>query len=215
MRFFCSSKPQIGYAVLLLLCGSLNAHGQSGRQPAKPAPQPSAALSEATPAPVVNTKLGDLQRTTRVLIGRHPTERKLPAEDIIFASLVNRLNDYSNLEGLSLGVLKRTEATARAKSESESFVVWLDFEVDRIQSGTIILNSPDLVIDYAVLAPRTAKQMTKGKIYFQTIGGGRLRKSEWPSGTPIRITPAAAGIQIAEYVYDWLRLNELKKRRTQ
>jgi hypothetical protein len=217
MRFFCSSKLQdyVGFAILLVLFGSLNAQAQSGRQPTKPTPYPPppTVATVVSPAPAVNAKLGEFQHKTKVLIGRQPTQRKLQAEDIIFASLVNRLNEYANLEGVPLGNLKREEARERAKAQSESFVVWLGFAVDHLQSGTIILNSPDLVIDYAVLAPRTAKPMTKGKVYFQSIGGGRLRKSEWPGGTPIRITPAGAGIQIAEHVYDWLRLNEVRKRR--
>lgn len=99
-----------------------------------------------------------------------------------------------------------------AKAETESFVVLLNFEIDSFQNGTIILNSPDLQIEYQILAPRTGKKLTKGKIYFQAIGGGRMRRSEWPGGTPIRITAEAAGIEAAQHVHDWLRLDEVQKR---
>ena len=102
--------------------------------------------------------------------------------------------------------------TPRFPSEAESFVVLLSFEIDSFQRGTIILNSPDLRIDYLVLAPRTGKKQMTGKVYFQAIGGGRMRKSDWPSGTPIKITPEAAGIEAADYVHDWLRLDEMRKR---
>ena len=88
----------------------------------------------------------------------------------------------------------------------------MKFAIDSFQSGTIILNSQDLVIEYFVLAPRTGKKQTKGKVYFQGIGGGRMRKSGWPNGTPIRITPEAAGIEAADGLYFWLKLAAMQKK---
>jgi len=38
-----------------------------------------------------------------------------------------------------------------------------------------------------------------------------MRKGDWPGGTPIKITPEAAGIEAAEYVHDWLRFNEKRE----
>jgi hypothetical protein len=63
-----------------------------------------------------------------------------------------------------------------------------------------------LVVEYAVFAPKTGKQKTKGKVYYQEVGGGRLRKSEWPTGTPIRITTEATGTEAAEQLYAWISL---------
>jgi hypothetical protein len=57
---------------------------------------------------------------------------------------------------------------------------------------------------YSVFRPHTGKEQTKGKVYYQGVGGGRLRKSEWPTGTPIRITTEAAGIEAAEQLHAWL-----------
>jgi hypothetical protein len=42
-----------------------------------------------------------------------------------------------------------------------------------------------------------------------------MRKSEWPGGTPIKITPEAAGMEAADHVHDWLRLDEMRKREPQ
>ena len=89
----------------------------------------------------------------------------------------------------------------------------MKFDIDSFQSGTIIVNSQDLNIDYSVLAPVTGKRQTKGKVFFQGIGGGRLRKSGWPNGTPIRITPEAAGIEAADGLYFWLKLAAAQKAR--
>ena len=119
------------------------------------------------------------------------------------------------MTGATVGDLKRQDAVIQAKGTTDSFVVLLSFEIDSFQNGTIILNSPDLQIEYQILAPQSGKKRTKGKIYFQAIGGGRMRKSEWPGGTPIRITPEAAGIEAADHVHDWLRLDETRKRQNQ
>jgi len=76
--------------------------------------------------------------------------------------------------------------------------------MNNYQSGTILLDSPDLEVEYFAFAPRTGKKHVKGKVYFQTIGSGRMQKSEWPKGTPIRITPEAAGIEAAETLHHLL-----------
>lgn len=224
MSFFLTPQSKtlksFGFAALLLLIGLFDSsEAQSGRRATKSQPpkQPSTPSSVATPdAPnsdlPVSPQPGGLQQKAQLLIGRQPTRKHLQSEDVIFASFVKRLNQYTNLVATSVGDLKHTDAVIRARTEAESFVVLLSFEIDSFQSGTIILNSPDLQIEYLVLAPQTGKKQTKGKVYFQAIGGGRMRKSDWPGGTPIRITPEAAGIEAADYVYDWLRLVESRTR---
>jgi hypothetical protein len=148
----------------------------------------------------------------RLLIARQLTSKHLQSEDVITASFIKRLNEYANVAGTSIGDLKHAQAVKRAKAEMSSFVVLLSFDIDNVQHGTIILNSPDLQIGYLVLAPRTGKKQAMGKIYFQAIGGARMRRSDWPNGTPIKITPEAAGIEAADHIYDWLRLEAARKR---
>ena len=220
MSFFLTPQSKtlksVSLAALLLLIGLFDStEAQSGRraQPLKPTSTPSSLAPDApnTDLPVAPPP-GGLQQKVHLLIGRQPTRKHLQSEDVIFASFVKRLNLYTNVAAASIGDLKHTDAVIRARTEAESFVVLLSFEIDSFQGGTIILNSPDLQIEYLVLAPQTGKKQTKGKIYFQAIGGGRMRKSDWPGGTPIRITPEATGIEAADYVYDWLRLVEIRKR---
>ena len=224
MSFFLTSERKtlktFGLTALILLFGLFDStEAQSGRratksQAATTAPTPTSLSTPDSPnADLPVTPLpGGLEQKVQLLIGKQPTRRHLQSEDVIFASFVKRLNQYTNVLATSIGDLKHTEAVIRARTEAESFVVLLSFEIDNFQRGTIILNSPDLQIDYLVLAPRTAKKQTTGKVYFQAIGGGRMRKSDWPGGTPIKITPEAAGIEAADYVYDWLRLDEVRKR---
>ncbi len=209
------SLKYFSLAALLVLFGFLDqTEAQSGRRARKsePATNP---IPSATPTTESSTipQLNSLQNAVQLLVGRQPTKRKLQSEDAIFATFVERLRQHSKVSAEPLGDLKRSQAVSRAKGEAEAFVVLLSFEIDNFQSGTIILNSPDLQVEYTVLAPRTGKQLTKGKIYFQSIGGGRMRRSGWPEGTPIKITAEATGIEAAELVHDWFRLREAQQRR--
>lgn len=201
--------------VVLIFGGVLESRvtAQSGRRATKPSsPSPTA------PAPVVTPETtekslapGQLPNKVQLLVARQPTSKHLQTEDQIFASFIKHLNRYENIEAVSIGDTKEGQAAERAKAEPEAFVILMKFDIDSFQSGTIILNSQDLQIEYFVLAPVTGKRQTKGKVYFQGIGGGRMRKSEWPNGTPIRITPEAAGIEAADGLYFWLKLAAMKK----
>ena len=136
-----------------------------------------------------------------MLVARQRTSKRLPSEDVISASFLKPLGEHVDVAGTSIGDLKRDQAVKRAQKESDSFVVLLQFEIDNFQEGSLVLNSPDLEVKYFIFAPGTGKQQSKGKVYYQAIGGGRMRKSNWPTGTPIKITTEAAGIEAAEQLY--------------
>ena len=205
---------------LLVLAVTLKAtetKAQSGRRAKSAsavtsAPPPSATPGESpTPDKVKLPTPGELSSKVQLLVARQPTSKHYQSEDQIFASFIKHLNQYENIEAISIGDVKEGQAVQRAKSEIEAFVILMKFDIDSFQNGTIILNSQDLNIEYSVLAPHTGKKQTKGKVYFQGIGGGRLRKGNWPNGTPIRMTPEAAGIEAADGLYFWLKLAALKK----
>jgi hypothetical protein len=222
MSFFLGPHPcvvkRFAFAAFLLLFGlSEQAESQSGRRAVKPSPSASPTASPVSTNEATETHTpkqpepGQLQHKIRLLVARQPTSHRLPAEDQIFASFVTHLNEHENIEASSIGDVKERQAVERAKGETDAFVILLKFDIDNFQSGTIILNSQDLQLDYCAFAPHTGKKQTKGKVYYQTIGGGRLRKSDWPNGTPIRITPEAAGIEAAEGLYFWLKLEAMNK----
>jgi hypothetical protein len=215
-----------GFALVLLLVGvaleSGEVEAQSGRRAAKPSSPASPASSLGAPAiptespdPAAEKPLrpGELPSKVRLLVARQPTSKHLHTEDQILASFVKHLNRYENIEATSVGDVKEGQAVERAKAETDAFVILIKFDIDSFQGGTIILNSQDLEIEYFVLAPHTGKKQTKGKVYFQGIGGGRMRKQDWPNGTPIRITPEATGIEAADGLYFWLRLAAVQNRK--
>ena len=212
------SSRQWGFPLVLLLLGlALEAgetEAQSGRRGATPQASPTPLVTTDNTIPEAEKPLapGQLPAKVRLLVARQPTSRHLRSEDQIFASFIKQLNRYENIEATSIGDVKEGRAVERAKSETEAFVVLLRFDIDSFQSGTIILDSQDLEIEYSVLAPHTGKRQTKGKVYFQSIGGGRLRKQDWPNGTPIRITAEATGIEAADGLYFWLKLAATRSR---
>lgn len=217
MSFFLQRQSKtFKYAGLAALLLSLSVFdrvdGQSGRRTSKPVTAPAPNPIPENSSKPTSTSLVPLHEKVTLLIGRHRTKRRLQSEDTIFASFVNRLTEDPNINGSSIGDMERQDAVLRAKGETQSLVVLLSFEIDSFQNGTIILNSPDLQVEYQILEPATGKKLTKGKIYFQSIGGGRMRRSEWPGGTPIKITAEAAGIEAADHVHDWLRLAEVRKK---
>jgi hypothetical protein len=209
------SRKQRGFALALLLFGmtleAAVAEAQSGRRAAKPsspvsATPPAASIEGSSSEPEKLLGAGQLPAKVQLLVAKQPTSRHLQSEDQILASFVKRLNQYENIAATSIGDTREGRAVERAKQETEAYVILMRFDIDSFQDGAIIVNSQDLEIEYYVLAPRTGKKQSKGKVFFQGIGGGRLRKSNWPNGTPIRITPDAAGIEAADGLYFWLKL---------
>jgi hypothetical protein len=191
-------------SLLLLLATLTVAH--SGRLDPKPT-QPPVAIPEPDKQPTIpDTR--ELKRKASLLVARQVSSKHLLSEDTIFASVVQRLSEFRNVTATSVGDLKRDTAVKRAKNETESIVVLVQFDVDEFQKGTYFPNSPDLDVKVLVFAPRTGQKKFEGKVYYKAVGGPMLKKDNWPAGTPIRITTDAVGIEAAEQVRDWLMVEE-------
>jgi hypothetical protein len=192
----------------LLLLLATQTMAQSGRRAPKPSPTP----TPQTDAEVVpKSDARELKQRVSLLVGSEPSSKHLLSEDAIFAGFVQHLGEFKNVKTTSMGDLKRDRAFKRAKSETESIVVLLQFDVDEFQSGTVILNSPDLDVKILVFEPKTGQKKFEGKVYYKAVGGPMLKKDNWPTGTPIRITTEAVGIEAAEQVRDWLLVQDIKK----
>ena len=194
----------------LLLLLATQTIAQSGRRAPKPNPTPvPTPQTDAEATPKAGAR--ELKQRVSLLVGSEPSSKHLLSEDAIFADVLSHLGEFKNVTATSIGEMKRERAVKRAKSETEAIVVLLQFDVDEFQSGTLILNSPDLEIRVLVLEPRTGQKKFEGKVYYKALSGPMLKKDNWPNGTPIRITKEAVAIEAAEQVRDWLVVQEIKK----
>ena len=194
----------------LLLLLATQTVAQSGRRAPKPSPTP--VPSPQTDADVTpKSSARELKNRVSLLVGIEPSSKHLLSEDAIFAHFLNQLRGFKNVTTTSMGDIKRDRAVKRAKSETDAVVVLLQFDVDEFQGGTVILNSPDLDVKVVVFEPKTGQKKFEGKVYYKAVGGPMLKKDNWPTGTPIRITTEAVGIEAAEQVRDWLVVQDIKK----
>jgi hypothetical protein len=205
------SKKSLLAASSLLLLLATQAITQSGRRAVKPAPEPTPITTENPEnAPAKNSR--QLTQKVSLFVGRQLTSRHLLSEDAIVENFVKRLNEFTNVTATSVGDLDRGTAKKLAKHETEAIVVLLQFDIDNFQSGMIILNSPDLDVRVRIFAPGTGRERFKGKVYYKAIGGPMLKKDNWPTGTPIRMTTDGVGTEAAEQVHDWLVVREMRRK---
>ena len=196
----------------LLLLLATHASAQSGRRaPPKPSQPPPVPQTDSDTTPKHSAR--ELKQQVSLLVGREPSSSKhLLSEDAIFETFLQQLNGFKNVTATSIGDLKRDNAVKRAKKETAPFVVLMQFDVDEFQSGTIILNAQDLDIKVQVFEPGTGRKKFEGKVYYKAVGGPMLKKDNWPTGTPIRITTEAVGIEAAEQIRDWLIVQDINHR---
>ncbi|HEU4931602.1 MAG TPA: hypothetical protein VFT48_05950, partial [Pyrinomonadaceae bacterium] len=154
----------------------------------------------------------ELTRKTSLIVAKQNSSKHLLSEDTIFAHFVQRLSQFRNVTTTSVGELKHDAAVKRAKSETEAIVVLVEFDVDEFQNGTLILNSPDLEVHVYIFEPKTGQKKFEGQVYYKAVGGPMLKKDNWPTGTPIRITTEAVGIEAAEQVRDWLLVQDINRK---
>jgi hypothetical protein len=207
----CRKRGLLAASSLLLLLAT-DSLAQSGRKTIKPSQNPTniPQTNDEKVSSLPNAR--DLKHKVTLLVGRQPTSKHLISEDAIFEHFLKRLNEIKNVTATSIGDLNHDAIVKRAKSETEMIAVLIRFDVDSFQKGTIILNSPDMDVDVSVFAPVSGQEKFKGKVYYKAVGGPMLKKDNWPTGTPIRITTEAVGIEVAEQVRDWLILEDLKKK---
>jgi hypothetical protein len=194
----------------LLLLFATQTFAQSGRRAPKPAEPPVSIPKTDSEASKNNAR--ELKQRVALLVGREPSSKHLLSEDAIFADFLSHLGEFKNVSTTSLGDIKRDRAVKRAKTETDSVVVLVQFDVDEFQNGTLILNSPDLEVHVLVFEPKTGQKKFEGKVYYKAVGGPMLKKDNWPTGTPIRITTEAVGIEAAEQVRDWLLVQDINKK---
>jgi hypothetical protein len=190
--------------VVLSLCVCGVAAAQSGRRVTRGA-QPGATPE---PAPIIELKTEPVaKKPQRVLpnvpvliAGKIDSKTQAERSQKIYNSFVHRLAESMTVN--SLGLLKRDEALRRARDEPDSYLVWLELERDSVEGARVIFNSPNILVNFKIIDPRTGESKGKGRIYYQAQGGGGSRRSE-PGEATVRITPEAAGEEAADQTLDW------------
>lgn len=193
------------FFVSLACCVAVEA--QSGRRVPRTR-QPAAAS-----APVIELPKPEPAKPKRVLpnvmlIVAGRIEKKADSAQAIFTKFVARLG--GSMKVISLGLVKHGEAEKRARSEAENYVVWLELDRDAYQGGRIVVNSPDYIIRYSILAPQTAAVKAKGKVYYHAIDGPRERRDDQ---AVVKITPEDAGEAAADMVLDLLAFIAAQQKR--
>ena len=156
--------------VLALCCWS--AHAQSGRRhttppPAAPVPTPT---PEATPSP----KKVDKKSALLFYVGadRYDTYSAFPFTyyDAVVKGCVDRLRAGSSADvDVTDRSMSRGEAIKKAKADSGSYVVLLTLKLD-----SMARSYDDMVLEFVVFAPGTAKVVANGNSYPNATRAGRV-----------------------------------------
>jgi hypothetical protein len=159
-----------GFAVVFVLgCVSTDL-AQSGRRVQKSAPAP-VSTPEPTPTPKAPAEKPKPRLTFLVGLDSHAGFANIPfyAYDGVLQSLTDRLSDAPSVHvgGTQTG-MSRGEAIQKAKAEKEAYVVWLELEVDTMNPNRNTRDLDNIIIEYMVFAPTTAKIATSGRTYSQT-----------------------------------------------
>lgn len=179
--------------VLLVALCAMTALAQSGRRQVKP--PPAAPIPTPTPEPTPVPKQTDEEPELLFLLGADRNfsfSTNLPESyyDAALRGCAERLQSgTSAIVDVTGKDLTRGEAIKRAKSEQRTYVVHFTLGLD-----TMARSYDDLVLEYIVLAPGTAKIVTSGRAYTNGRRAG-----------PVVVGPGSRGSTSGMYREELLR----------
>lgn len=151
--------------ILLLALCAVSVQAQSGRRQTKPAP--AAPVPTPTPEPTPTPKTEAKKNELLFFVGADRNSGSaystLPFSyyDAVLLGCSSRLRAGSSADvDVSDHDVNRGEAIKRAKTETKSYVVWLNLTFDAMARSY-----DDLVLEYIVYAPETAKVVANGHSY--------------------------------------------------
>jgi hypothetical protein len=153
-------RPLAALAVVVLCVCTV--HAQSGRKHTKP--PPAAPVPTPTPEPTPATKKAEkTELLFYVGADRHDSFSNIPFSyhDAALRGCVDRLRaGTSGAVDVTDKSFSRGEAIKKAKSETGSYIVLLTLKLDNMARSY-----DDLVLEFVVFAPGTAKVVTTGHSY--------------------------------------------------
>ena len=163
--------PLFAATMIIALC-TLSVQAQSGRR--RTTPPPAAPVPTPTPEPTPTPKKSDKEDELVFFMGadRNASFSSLPGGlpysyyDAVLRGCSDRLRAGSSaFVDVTDKDFSRGEAIKRAKSETKSFVIHITITLDDVARSY-----DDLVVEFIVLAPVTAKKVAGGRSY---MGGRR------------------------------------------
>jgi hypothetical protein len=168
IRLPTSSALRFSLCTALVLSSVSAAVGQSGRRVRKSTPLP-VSTPEPTPAPNKPAEKPRAALTFIIGMDRYGDFSRIPlyVSSSVLRTCADRLDDPGSVNvEIATRDIGRGDAIRRAKAEKEAYVVWLQLAPDTF-SGRAGSNDNlyNVEIQYLVLAPTTAKQVTSGRTY--------------------------------------------------
>ena len=165
---------------LIGLCGVL-AQAQSGRR--QPTPAPAAPVPTPTPEPTPVPKKEAEKQDLLFFIGanRYISNANYPYSyyDAVLRGCAERLRTASSASvDVTDKDFSRGEAIKKAKSEAKSYVILLTLSLD-----SAARSYDDLILEYVVFTPGTAKVLTSGRSYQNATRKGPIIVGPTSSGS--------------------------------
>lgn len=179
---------------LLLVVACHVAQAQSGRRSSPVRREPPASPAPAAPSTTTETPANPATKKVEgsklnVMVTYYMEDSNIQPEKAlsVFDTFVRRLKDSKDLNITTEKAMNRKSAVVRASAEKETFVVWLRFQPDLRDPNHPEMSSYDsdnLILNYIVFAPITARIKADGRLYCQCrqrsvsdINSGRAPKA--------------------------------------
>ena len=183
--------------------GSIS-HAQSGRRAAKPA---SPAVPTPTPEPTPTPRATPAPKapfTVFVGIDGNGAFQHFPAPfyTAVLDNFSKELSQDVKVDVINDGDMTRGEANKKAKEEKESYVVYMQLELETMNPSARSEDARDAILSYILMAPITTKVVASGRIYaasFQNRGITRRPSSGLYDDYMLEEAAKAAGREVAEY----------------
>ena len=148
-------------AAVLALC-VLTAQAQSGRRQIKP--EPAAPVPTPTPEPTPTPKQPEKKSELIFFVGADRTDSfstfPFTYYDAVVLGCASRLRSSSADVDITNGTLSRGEAIKKAKADTKTYVVLLTLKFE-----SMARSSDDMVLEFVVFTPGTAKIAVSGNSY--------------------------------------------------
>jgi hypothetical protein len=183
-----SSRAALLICSLMILCVAVSTTpAQSGRrakergQPPPPPVQQTTGTEPAQPAPPAKPEARPVSLIVTITEDLAGSSVSLGDSQLVMRGFVERLKKDSAIKHKVERRMDRKEAGNLAKSQTESYVVWLQLDRRMISSRT---DNNEVFVEYAVFTPGTGKTKTEGRVFVrgsrQSIGIGGV-----PVGVPL------------------------------